>query len=245
MEDKKSRHLGHRQRMKEKYLEHGIEVFSRHELLEVLLFYAVPRKNTNLIAHNLIDEFGSISDVMAAPCNALVNSGLNKNAALFLNIVKDILDIYIEDKFRERIFVVSDDPISRQLTDLFSDKTEEFVYLLLKDSDSNELYSEIICGGLNSAAESNIKKICELAVRYSAKNAVIAYNSPKGEDIPKKADIMTTIELYQALLRLNVVLKDNYFVSGERCISFSKSQIFFKSHEEFMSSFFYDNPLLE
>ena len=85
--------------------------------------------------------------------------------------------------------------------------------------------------------------ICELALRYSAMYAVISYSRKNGEIFPTSDDVEIAIELYQALNRLNIFLKDVYIISEQKCISFKEAGILFKSKEEFENSSFYDNPL--
>ncbi|MBR1534369.1 MAG: hypothetical protein IJ639_08390, partial [Ruminococcus sp.] len=78
----KADHSGHRSRMREKYLKSGLDVFAPHEVLELLLFYAIPYKNTNDIAKNLITRFGTLSGVLDAPIDSLVDAGLTENQAV-------------------------------------------------------------------------------------------------------------------------------------------------------------------
>lgn len=239
MAEKKTEHIGHRQRMKKKYFDYGIEVFSSHEVLEILLYYAVPRKDTNLTAHRLIEEYGSISAVLDAPSDLLVSFGIGEDAAFFLNFLPKFLEVYMEDKLLNDSRIVDKELISQKLMDIYSKEAAETVYLILMNSNSDELYSDAVNCGLKFGIELDIAKICELAVRHSARYVIISHNRPSGAGVPTQADIMTTIELYQALKRINIILEDNFLVLENRCISYSDSGIFFKNKQDFMNSVFY------
>lgn len=91
----KADHSGHRARMKKKLLEQGMDVFEQHEVLEILLYYAVPQRNTNDMAKNLIDKFGSISAVFDASMEALRSAGLSEHQALLLKMMPDITRLYL------------------------------------------------------------------------------------------------------------------------------------------------------
>ena len=94
----KHEHGGHRERMKDKYIKFGLEIFEPHEVLEMILFYAVPRVDTNPLAHRLIDHFGSLAGVFDASISQLMDFGLSKNAAVFISMIPKISRIYIDDK---------------------------------------------------------------------------------------------------------------------------------------------------
>jgi len=88
--EKMSIHDGHRQRMKSRFQKNGLSDFNEHEVLELLLFYCIPRRDTNEIAHNLIARFGSLAKVLDAPLNHLQEvEGMGENAANFLSLIRD------------------------------------------------------------------------------------------------------------------------------------------------------------
>lgn len=91
-------HSGHRQRLKERYMTSGFESFSDHEILELLLFYVIPRRDTNYIAHHLLDTFGSISKVLDASSEELKKAGLSESTAVFLRFYPNVIGKYLEDR---------------------------------------------------------------------------------------------------------------------------------------------------
>ena len=111
---KKNVHEGHRERMRNKYVNKGIEVFEQHEILEMLLFYAIPRKNTNDIAHRLLEACGSLSAVFDAPIDILMQQGLSYNAAVLLHMIPDLSRAYQSDKFDNEEKIITDENIEAQ-----------------------------------------------------------------------------------------------------------------------------------
>ena len=94
----KNLHSGHRERMKQKFLNHGLDIFETHEALELMLFYAVPYKDTNPLAHKLLREFGSLSAVFDAPYDRLKEAGLTDNQATYIKLIPQLARLYISDK---------------------------------------------------------------------------------------------------------------------------------------------------
>lgn len=233
-------HSGHRKRMKKRYLDYGLDIFEIHEILEVVLYYAIPMKDTNPIAHNLIKYFGTISSVFDAPPESLIRAGLSKNSAAFVKLIPELLSAYMDDRYNNNDKILNISKLNDKFIDIFNNKSEEVVYLILTDSKLKELYCGVVSEGTAAHAEINIPKICELAVRFSARNAVIAHNHPSGIALPSKTDIKVTTKLYQALKLINVELMDHYIVASDDCLSLSESNLFFKTEQEYFESGFSD-----
>ena len=92
-------HQGHRERMRKKFLLNGFDNFEDHEILEFILFYAIPRKDTNEIAHLLIEKFGSLDAILDAPINLLKEvNGIGESAAIFIKMISSLARTYVERK---------------------------------------------------------------------------------------------------------------------------------------------------
>lgn len=231
-----SEHSGHRKRMKKRFLEYGLDTFEKHEILELALYYAIPMKDTNPIAHKLMDQFGSLSAVLDAPVDILMESGLTENTAIFLKILPELLSVYMDDKFNNTEKVINEETLPKKFINKFLGKNYEMVYLLLMDSKYKELYCGVVSKGSITNADVNISKICEMSLRYNARYAIIAHNHPSGICLPSNADLKVTTKLYQALKYINVELLDHYIVADDDCISLSASRAFFKTEEEYRNS---------
>ena len=89
-------HAGHRQRVRKRFIEHGFEGFEPHEILEMVLFYAIPRKDTNLLAHKLLERYGTFAKVCDAPVDVLQRDfGLTESAAVLLKMLPPLSSVYV------------------------------------------------------------------------------------------------------------------------------------------------------
>lgn len=214
MEKSKGLHDGHRDRVRDRFLEDGLNKFRDHEALELMLFYAVPRKDTNELAHHLLNRCNSFSGVLDAPLETLEDCGLSRNAAVFLKLMPEICSRYYQDKYKsENNGAITEENIGEQILHYFIGSDEEQVVLLLLDSKGKPRFCDIISKGTISASEVSVRKILNLAVKYTASGAVIAHNHPSGIALPSHSDVKVTISIQQALKAVGVVLLDHIIVA--------------------------------
>lgn len=218
-------HKGHRDRMRKKFLLNELDGFETHEALELLLYYAVPRKDTNPIAHRLLERFGSLSAVLDAPVNALTEAGLSQNAAVLLKLVPGMCRLYLEDKHDNMQKVINEDNMGELLLNKFIGREYEAVVLMLLDAKYKELFCGVISKGSVSACELYIRKIVQMALSNNAKYAVLAHNHPSGVALPSKEDLEATKDIYEALALVDVRLIDHIVVADNDYVSMSQSGI--------------------
>ena len=223
---KKNVHEGHRERMRNKYVNKGIEVFEQHEILEMLLFYAIPRKNTNDIAHRLLEACGSLSAVFDAPIDILMQQGLSYNAAVLLHMIPDLSKAYQSDKFDNEEKIITDENIGKKMVHLFAGKNEECVYAFFLDAKGKEKYSGIISKGDASSAPLFSKDIVSIAARCKAVTVIIAHNHPSGVAFPSRADLEATADIADALDTIGIHLADHIIVADRDYISLSSTPPF-------------------
>lgn len=227
MRDSKGLHDGHRDRVREKFISKGLSSFRDHEVLELLLFYAVPRKDTNEIAHRLINQFGSISGVMDAPLDVLTGLGLSRNAAVYLKLFPEICSLYYQDKYNSKDDrIITEDNIGDYVLHFFIGADSEKVALILLNSQGKRLYGSIISEGSVSSSDVDIRKIATLAMKYHASGAIIAHNHPSGVAIPSNEDIQVTIALKRALKTVGVNLLDHIIVAEMDYLSMAGTEEF-------------------
>lgn len=220
----KADHSGHRARMREKYLKSGLDVFAPHEILELMLYYAIPYKNTNDIAKNLISRFGSLDGVLDAPVDSLVEAGLTENQAIYLKLFPDITRIYYRAKYDSDDGPIDFDNLSDYISRRFIGLTsQERVLLILLDVKGKEVFSGFINEGNFEATRLSVRSIVRLAMNYGAVTAILAHNHPSGVALPSKDDINTTIYLREALSLVDVNLIDHFIVANEECVSLAQS----------------------
>lgn len=221
-----SMHSGHRARLKNRYREEGLDHFSRINVLEMLLFYCIPRKDTNPIAHRLLDHFGTLSDVLnAEPAELMKIEGVSENAALFLTMLPDVFRYYRKDGNQMRIAKTIDE-CSRYLEDYFIGSTEEVVYLLCLDAKGKILCCREVGRGSINAAGISMRKIIETVLNTKASAVVLAHNHPSGLALPSGEDVRTTQKVASTLLPLGVTLADHLIFSEDDCVSLLASGLY-------------------
>lgn len=216
-------HTGHRKRLKKKFIENGLDVFEPHEALELYLFYAIPRKDTNPLAHRLLDKYGSIGAVCDAPIDELEREfALSETAAVLLKLLPQMSRLYNESKMSY------DKPIDLETVgDMFAAKfigrTSEETALMLGDAKGKMIYFDIIAKGSLTATEMPARKIVDLALRKNARTAFLGHNHPSGTALPSPGDLEATELLKDTLGTIGVELVDHFIVTSEDYVSLRES----------------------
>lgn len=220
-------HDGHRNRMKEKFLKEGADAFHEHEILEILLYYAVPRKDTNPLAHKLLERFGSLAAVLDAPADVLQEFGLTRNAAVLLKLIPEISRVYMDSR-SSNTGIITEENIGERVLSKFVGRQNEIVVLMLLDGKGQELYCDVVSKGSVNASEIYVRKLLELAVKYNASTAVLAHNHPSGMALPSSRDIATTKTVKQALKLVGVRLADHIIVTDDDYMSMAQVEDYFE-----------------
>ena len=217
-------HDGHRDRMREKILQTGIEGLQQHEILEYLLFAFIPRKDTNAIAHELINTFGSFADVLTTDVDRLVKvKGMTMNAAIFLNSLPKVLQLYSNDASKERQNL-SGRGIARNFmkNQVFGMGVEHFMVASL-DAKDNLIRMERMQKGTGKSVPAPIRDIMDFALRTNACSILIAHNHPSGEVRPSSNDVNLTLEISRMLKSIKVDLQDHFIFSDNKYYSFEEN----------------------
>ncbi|MVB11930.1 hypothetical protein CAFE_26590 [Caprobacter fermentans] len=221
-----SLHVGHRERVKNQFLAGGLDSFQAHSVLELLLFYAIPLKDTNPIAHQLLQKFGSLSGTFDAPFEELLKvNGIGMSAATLIKLIPQLCRRYQEDLDRDKTYIYSYDEAGKRLVNKFIGRQNEVVVLMLLDSKTRVLYCDVVDEGAVNSASIYIKKIVRLSVQYDAVYAILSHNHPSGNCLPSKQDLSTTRWIYEALDTVEVRLIDHIIVSGNDYLSIAKSEL--------------------
>ncbi|MBQ3587139.1 MAG: RadC family protein [Oscillospiraceae bacterium] len=217
-------HDGHRARLKDRFLSQGLEGFEEHNVLELLLFYSIPRMDTNEIAHNLLDKFGSISAVFDASAEELCSvKGISMHTATLIKLIPELFSLYHTDKTRSIQTITSTEEAGRFFIPRFYGKSVEEVYLLLLDDKRKILKCEKISEGIVNLSKISVKKIVSLAINCNATGAILAHNHPAGLALPSREDRLTTQKVFYALETVNVRLCDHIIVADNDYVSLADS----------------------
>lgn len=209
-------HNKHRQRVKEQFLQNGLENNPQHLTLEMLLYYAIPRKDTNEIAHELIDTFGSLSGVLDAPYEELIKiNGVKENTAILLTMMPQLFREYSKDKTETKPLLSSAEKTIEYLISKFTSYKQEVVLLLCLDN-MNRLNNCCIIskGTLNQATISN-RTIVETALRNNAAGVILAHNHPGGMAVPSSDDVIATQNIINLMAQIGIRVLNHVIVAGE------------------------------
>ncbi len=220
-------HEGHRQRLRERFLKQGLDDFEAHNVLELLLFYAIPMKDTNELAHRLLQRFGSISAVFDADIDDLCQvDGVGRNTAVLLKMIPGLTRRYLEDSDKEPVILSSVEQIGSFLLPKFVGRTKEMVYLLCLNNKGGIAYADFVMSGTVNAAPMYSREIVEAALRSKAVSAILAHNHPKGIAVPSNADMAATKMVYDALASVKIRLLDHFIFAGTDYVSLKDSGFF-------------------
>ena len=217
-------HKGHRERLKQRFLEEGLDNFTDIQVLELLLFYAIPRADTNPIAHELLNHFGSLSQVLdASPEELKKVSGIGDHAATLLTLVIDLCRYYQVNCAQQTVILTTLEACGRYLVPRFFGRTRETVFLLCLDAKCKVLCCKEIGEGSVNTASISVRKVVETALAANATTVVLAHNHPSGIAVPSNEDIQTTQRIAAALSAVEIHLADHIVVADEDYVSMVQS----------------------
>ncbi len=217
-------HDGHRQRVKERFLQEGLDNFSEVQALELLLFYCIPRQDTNPIAHGLLDRFGSFAQVLEAPVEELAKvPGMGANAAAFLGLITQAGRYYQVSRTMQSKILTTIDQCGAYLCPFFIGRRNETVFLLCLDAKCKVLCCKEIGEGSVNSAGVPIRRIVETALAANASTVVLAHNHPSGLALPSAEDVATTRRLAMALDAVEIALIDHIIVAEDDFVSLAQS----------------------
>ena len=217
-------HKGHRSRLKQRFLEEGLDSFTDIQALELLLFYGVPRQDTNPIAHRLLDRFGSLSQVLEASPEELRRvEGVGENAAALLTLVTQFARFYQVDCAQRVKCLTTLEACGEYLTPYFFGRNKETVFLLCLDAKCKVLCCKEVGEGSVNSTSVSIRKIVETALASNATTVILAHNHPSGVALPSEEDIQTTRRVAAALQAVEIVLADHIVVADGDFVSMTQS----------------------
>ncbi len=211
----RSLHSGHRQRLKDKYVKSGAEGLSDHELLELLLYYAIPQRNTNDISHELIDRCGSLEGVFNADIDYITKTkNVKTNTAILLSLVRDLNKRINLAQCRSGEVFDSLSKVGGYLMNYYIGIQNEKVIVMLLDNSMHLIKTEMLYEGSVNSAHMDQRKLATLALLNNASCVILAHNHPNGLAIPSSEDRMTTKNADAALSAIGVTLLEHIIVGS-------------------------------
>lgn len=214
---------GHRNRVREKYAKlASFDSFEPYEILELLLFYALPRKDTKPIAKNLISTFGSLEGVLRADINTLIKqSGIGLSTAVFLHSYRQVLN-YMSEAKADEIKGASD--MGSFAIQLLKGKQSEEFHVVTLTSKMEITNHKCLASGRHSSAIVSVRDIIDFALDNNAIAIALIHNHPNGMLVPSKEDLEITHEIFNVTNSLDIKLVDHIITDGKDFISLATTK---------------------
>ena len=195
-----------------------------HNILELLLFFGIPQKDTNPIAHALIEKFGSFSGVLEAGRPDLLSvKGMTESAACLLTLFLPVYKRYINDLHKKRRKFSDAKEIADYLRPHYLDTNNERVYALCLDSQDRLIACRVVSDGDIDSSTFDIRKLASIVLEVKAKKVVLSHNHPNGSLVPSQGDALATKAAQELLRLLKVQLTDHIIVTDKSYFSMIKS----------------------
>lgn len=240
MEDKKiNTHKNHRKRLKSKVSKFGLDCLEYHEVLELLLTYAIPRKDTNPIGHNLIENFGSFCDVIDADYHDLLKvDGIGPESALFINVLSSMMEIYNKSKQERTSHTLNGTGSSvKFFRTYYPIKSNEFM-ILVGLSAKKKVVKIVKQKGFNDVSVSfNFKEVINKVNDQGVSSVVMFHTHPNGSIEPSNEDLLVTQTLVNAFLANGIDVEDHIILNETEYYSFHQNNLLSKMKEKYSMLF--------
>ena len=217
-------HDGHREKMRQRFMTGGLDAFADHEILELLLYYAIPRRDTNPIAHALMERYGSLPAVLAAPMEDLKRTeGIGESAAVLLHLVPQVCRRARLAQVEEDQVLNSSERAGASLLECFDGESREVIYQLCLDRKGKLLACKRLGEGSVASADLGVRRLVENAILTGASAVILAHNHPSGVALPSDGDYTATMRVRAALNAIGIELADHIIVADGDFVSMADS----------------------
>lgn len=218
-------HKGHREKVKQRFIDEGLDSFQDHQILELLLFFAIPQKDTNELAHRLLNAHNnSLSEVLGADVDTLVKfDGVGKSTAVLLSMLPQLFRRYREDLMQRR-GIFGRKAVEDYIANRFTGERVEKVLVVCLDNRWNYIGDGFASTGSVNFSTVDIRKFVGKCLHLNATKAIMAHNHPRGTALPSRDDLQSTLRVKQALEAVGIQLIDHIIVAQEDYISLACSK---------------------
>ncbi len=220
-------HSGHRDRLRSRFLREGLDNFEEVNALELLLFYCIPRKDTNELAHALLSHFGSFHQVLdATPEELMAVPGIGEGTATFLPLISAACRYYRVNQANDGSALNTIEKCGDYLVNYFHSRKNETVILLCLDAKCKKIVCREIGEGSVNSASISIRRVVEIALGVKATFVVLAHNHPSGVAVPSAEDVQTTKMIARSLNAVGISLTDHIVVADDDYVSMVQSGLY-------------------
>ncbi|VAW38839.1 UPF0758 family protein, partial [hydrothermal vent metagenome] len=208
---------GHRARLRQRFLKSGLEGFHDYEVVELLLTFAIPRRDVKPLAKKLIKDYKGLRGLLdATPEELSSTDGIGANAAVLIALIKEMAGAYLKERIEKRHAVSS----AKDLLDylhftLSGDKIEKFLAVYL-NSKNEILGVETLHEGTINQTVVYPRKVIERAFKHNARSVIFVHNHPSGDPTPSKTDRLLTDELVEAARTVDIKVHDHIIIGKNK-----------------------------
>ena len=216
-----NKHAGHRQKLRDRFIrEKGFENFEDHQILELLLFYANPRSDTNPIAHELLERFDNLKNVLEArPERLMTVKGVGDKAATLISMVVPLTRAYERYAMQDQRRVGNCRDAEHYCKSLLMGEQNERFYVICLNAQCQIVGKRRISEGSLSEVSAYPRSVVETSLNHNAHSVLLCHNHPGGTCAPSREDIASTTQLQRILGALNILLLDHIIVAGTQTYS--------------------------
>lgn len=219
-------HKGHRERMRLRFYQEGASGFADHELLELLLYYAVPRGDVNPLAHRILQEFGSLSMLFASDATEIARRcGIKESTALLICLQAAFANRVKQERWRTRPKLDSVSALGEYAVDLLSEYVHERFYMLCLDSRKILIHTCLISEGTINESVVYPRLVVEQALKYKAAAVAFLHNHPGGTLMPSLQDVEMTVQMAKILREIGISVVDHIIVADQEYCSFAQQKL--------------------
>ena len=211
---------GHRSRLLDRFSKNGLPALHDHEILELILTYAIPRRDTKPMAKELLKRYKSINGVMNAPVAELESiKGIGRRSALIFPLLRDTMAYCLKEKYEKQPLVSHRHDVEEYLRFYFGGRRDEYVAAVYLDNGNHILQTDLISEGTVNQCVIYPRTIVERALKCGAASIILAHNHPGGALRPSEADWVITERLYTVCKLLEIPLLDHIIISKQKVVS--------------------------
>lgn len=217
----KPHYTGHRTRLREKYMEHGKEILQDYEFLELILSIAIPRRDVKPLAKTLLEEFGTIANILTAPQERLHHiKGIGTYSLFLFKLLCDSAEFLQQEQMGKKTILSNWNAVSNYARQKIGHLKHEEFHIWFLDESCGLIAEKCLSKGTINRTAIYPREVVKYALDYHASNIILLHNHPSGDTTPSGADVAVTTKIYDALKAIDITLFDHLIVGRDNIMSF-------------------------
>ncbi len=213
---------GHRQRLREKFLNSGLDGFHDYEIIELLLTLGTPRSDCKQPAKDALKKWGSLKAVLEAPPKELKKiKGIGDHNVFGLKLTQDVARRYLADRIVDMDYIQSSEDVLNYLRHNLRDKSQELFMVIYLNGRNQILKMETLFEGTLNTSAVYPREVVKKALENDASALVLVHNHPNGNPSPSQEDLTITKKLKEAAKTIDIYIHDHLIIAGNDVYSFA------------------------